>query len=129
MYMILSRYLNLDRHIPSLTVQQGDPLMLTVTETIDSSHDLTGRPPKGAWIKENKILSYALLLVTLFGASCVMADGLLTPAISVISAVAGKYLQFCYSSQVLLSLHRVSTVRSFQSPLQSLSFSYLIPAS
>jgi KUP system potassium uptake protein len=63
--------------------------MLTVTETIDSTTDLSGRVVRGAWIRENKIFRIGLLIWTLFGASCVMADGLLTPAVSVISAVAG----------------------------------------
>jgi len=63
--------------------------MLTINETMDSTSDLTGRPIKGAWIKDNKLFRISLLLWTLFGASCVMADGLLTPAVSVISAVAG----------------------------------------
>lgn len=91
--MLLSRYLNLDRHAPGSNVQQNDSLMLTVTETMDSNSDLAGRPIKGAWIKDNKIFRIGLLLWTLFGASCVMADGLLTPAVSVISAVAGKFPQ------------------------------------
>jgi K+ potassium transporter len=69
-----------------------DSLLLTASETIDSSPDLTGRPAKGAWIREKKYLRLGLLLWTLFGASCVMADGLLTPAVSVISAVAGNIL-------------------------------------
>lgn len=66
--------------------------MLTVSETLDSTSDLSGRPVKGAWIRENKFLRLGLLVWTLFGASCVMADGLLTPAVSVISAVAGTSL-------------------------------------
>jgi KUP system potassium uptake protein len=87
--MLLSRYLNLDKHSPGHNVQQMDSLMLTVTETMDSTSDLSGRPVKGAWIREIKPLRVLLLLWTLFGASGVIADGLLTPAVSVISAVAG----------------------------------------
>jgi hypothetical protein len=90
--MLLSRYLNLDKHSPGHTLQQADSLMLTVSETIDSTSDLSGRPVRGSWIRENKILRIGLLVWTLFGASCVMADGLLTPAVSVISAVAGTSL-------------------------------------
>jgi K+ potassium transporter len=99
--MLLSRYLNLDRHSPAQTVQQGDSLVLTLSETIDSTSDLSGRPLKGMWIKHNKVFRIGLLVWTLFGASCVMADGLLTPAVSVISAVAGSlvyfstYLRYC----------------------------------
>ena len=52
LYMLLSRYLNLDRHTPGQTVQHSDSLLLTVTETMDSTSDLTGRPIKGAWIRE-----------------------------------------------------------------------------
>jgi hypothetical protein len=89
LYMLLSRYLNLDKHSPGHTAQQADSLMLTVSETLDSTSDLSGRPVKGAWIREHKVLRLGLLVWTLFGASCVMADGLLTPAVSVISAVAG----------------------------------------
>ena len=90
MYMLLSRYLNLDRLTPGQSAQQpGDLLMLTIVETVDSTSELGRRPVKGAWIRKNKFIRIGLLLWTLFGASCVIADGLLTPAISVISAVAG----------------------------------------
>ena len=85
--MVLSRYLGLDRHAPH---SQNDSLLLTVTETIDSTSDLSGRPVKGSWIRDSTIARAALLVWTLFGASLVMADGLLTPAVSVISAVAGN---------------------------------------
>ena len=88
--MVLSRYLHLDNHAPSLTTD--DPLTLTVTETLDSTADLTGRPVKGQWIRNNKIARITLLLWCLFGASAVMADGLLTPAVSVISAVTGNLI-------------------------------------
>jgi len=86
--MVLSRYLHLDNHTPSLTTD--DSLTLTATETLDSTADLTGRPVKGQWIRNNKIARITLLLWCLFGASAVMADGLLTPAVSVISAVTGN---------------------------------------
>ena len=89
LYMLLSRYLGLDRYSPSLNPPTGDSLMLTISETTDSTSDLAGRSVKGAWIKETKVVRIAFLVWTLFGASCVMADGLLTPAVSVISAVAG----------------------------------------
>ena len=93
--MVLSRYLHLDNHAPSLTTE--DSLTLTASETIDSTADLTGRPVKGQWIKNNKIARIALLLWCLFGASAVMADGLLTPAVSVISAVTGNHIKlFAY---------------------------------
>jgi len=36
-----------------------------------------------------------LLILTLVGASGVIADGLLTPAVSVISAVTGPFLSLC----------------------------------
>jgi KUP system potassium uptake protein len=88
--MILSRYLHLDNHAPSLAIE--DSLILTATETMDSTADLTGRRVKGQWIKNNKIARIALLLWCLFGASAVMADGLLTPAVSVISAVTGNLI-------------------------------------
>ena len=88
LYMILSRFLHLDNHTPSIATE--DSLLLTVAETLDSNADLTGRPIKGQWIRQNKIARLALLALCLFGASAVMADGLLTPAISVISAVTGS---------------------------------------
>jgi KUP system potassium uptake protein len=91
LYMILSRYLHLDNHTPSLS-STDDSLLLTVTETLDSTADLTGRPVKGQWIRQNKVARLALLLWCLFGASAVMADGVLTPAVSVISAVTGTPL-------------------------------------
>lgn len=87
LYMILSRFLHLDNHTPSLSAE--DSLILTVAETKDSVADLTGKPVKGQWIRETKIARIALLVWCLFGASAVMADGLLTPAVSVISAVTG----------------------------------------
>lgn len=89
LYMLLSRYLNLDKLTPR---NQEDSLLLTVTETMDSTNDLTGRPVKGAWIKESRVVRTLLLVWTLYGACCVMADGILTPAVSVISAVAGTQL-------------------------------------
>ena len=87
--MLLSRYLHLDRLAPR---NQEDPLLLTAAETIDSTNDLNGRPIKGAWIRESLIARTLLLGWTLYGACCVMADGILTPAVSVISAVAGTVL-------------------------------------
>jgi hypothetical protein len=92
LYMVLSRYLHLDNHTPSLSTE--DSLTLTISETIDSTADLSGRPVKGQWIKNNKIARIALLLWCLFGASAVIADGLLTPAVSVISAVTGNFITF-----------------------------------
>jgi len=89
--MLLSRYLHLDKHAPGYDVQQNDYIMLTISEAMESTLDFAGRPVKGTWIRDNKIIRIGLLLWTLFGASCVMADGLLTPAVSVISAVAGKF--------------------------------------
>ena len=44
------------------------------------------------WISEYKVFRIALLGWTLLGASCVIADGLLTPVVSVISAVGGTLL-------------------------------------
>ena len=95
MYMLLSRYLNLDKHSPGHNIQQLDSLMLTMTETMDSTSDLSGRPIKGSWIREIKPIRIALLILTLVGASGVIADGLLTPAVSVISAVTGPFLSLC----------------------------------
>jgi KUP system potassium uptake protein len=89
LYMLLSRYLGLDRHAPYSNSDEGDMLTLTVSETKDSNTDLTGRRVKGTWIRENKFVRISVLVWTLFGASAVMADGLLTPAVSVISAVTG----------------------------------------
>jgi|SRR5277367_2594511 hypothetical protein len=109
--MLLSRYLNLDKLSPR---NQEDSLLLTVTETIDSTTDLAGRPVKGAWIRDSKLFRTLLLGWTLYGASCVMADGLLTPAVSVISAVSGTvvhcllYLieRYRRSSAIPQQLHR-----------------------
>lgn len=89
MYMLLSRYLSIDKLSPR---NQEDSLLLTVTETMDSTNDLTGRPVKGAWIRDSRFLRTLILVWTLYGACCVMADGILTPAVSVISAVAGTPL-------------------------------------
>ena len=70
--------------------------MLTVAETKDSVADLSGKPVKGQWIKRNKVARITLLVCCLFGASAVMADGLLTPAVSVISAVTGIFHHVVY---------------------------------
>lgn len=105
--MILSRFLHLDNHTPS--VSTDDSLLLTVTETLDSNADLTGRPVKGQWIRRNKLARLALLALCLFGASAVMADGLLTPAVSVISAVTGS---LC--AEIGLRRHRCSGPQSQQ---------------
>src|SRR5271156_4316456 len=121
--MILSRRLGLDRHTPQLHTE-SDSLMLTLTETIDSTGgDLTnGRPMRGQWIKNNKFVRIALLGWTLFGASCVMADGLLTPAVSVISAVEGIVLNCKDSSQESRFPLLLSTILLSRFRLQSLSF-------
>ena len=44
------------------------------------------------WIVKYKLFRIALLGWTLLGASCVIADGLLTPVVSVISAVTGTLM-------------------------------------
>ena len=121
LYMLLSRYLNLDKLTPR---NQEDSLLLTATETMDSTTDLTGRPVKGAWIRDNKFLRGFLLIWTLYGASCVMADGLLTPAVSVISAVAGTLFSSLIDRQALPFQRHRSTVLSSPSRLQFSSYLY-----
>ena len=61
---------------------------LPVTTTV-SSEELEEQRP---WIAEYKLFRIALLGWTLLGASCVIADGLLTPVVSVISAVTGTLM-------------------------------------
>ena len=119
MYMILSRFLQLERMTPNLSTDRDDSLTLTITETMDSHSDLAGPQIKGQWIKNVKIARVALLGFCLFGASAVMADGLLTPAISVISAVTGIKLTKFPSS---LFSHKISAKSSRDCSARTKSF-------
>jgi len=87
LYMILSRYFDLDNYTPKIT---ADPRRQTIVETgptieIGSEE----RVRKGDWIRKSKIARLLLLGWCLYGASSVIADGILTPAVSVIEAVSG----------------------------------------
>ncbi|XP_058084386.1 potassium transporter 7-like [Magnolia sinica] len=52
-----------------------------------------GPSPLKRFLEKHKRLRTALLLVVLFGASMVIGDGVLTPAISVLSSISGLQLQ------------------------------------
>jgi len=123
LYMLLSRYLNLDKLTPR---NQEDSLLLTVTETMDSTADLAGRPVKGAWIRENKFVRTLLLGWTLYGACCVMADGILTPAVSVISAVSGTPISSILSVAPVLILGIAVPAPTLNSSIVPISIGVLV---
>ncbi|KAM7252153.1 hypothetical protein ACFE04_024036 [Oxalis oulophora] len=57
--------------------------------TLSQSSQTAASSPLKRFLEKHKKLRTALLLVVLFGASMVIGDGMLTPAISVLSAVSG----------------------------------------
>ncbi|CAG8525826.1 5970_t:CDS:10 [Acaulospora morrowiae] len=81
LYSLLSRHSGIsirgELRVDDLTTTDYDAI---------STHSRNEKPN---FIKRSKIVQRVLLVVVLFGTSLVMSDGLLTPAISVISAVEG----------------------------------------
>ncbi|CAG8558828.1 4368_t:CDS:10 [Acaulospora colombiana] len=82
LYSLLSRYSGLsirgENRIDDLTITNYDAI---------SVQSATKEQPN--FIKRSRLLQRILIVVVLFGTSLVISDGLLTPAISVISAVEG----------------------------------------
>ncbi|KAF0552654.1 potassium transporter [Gigaspora margarita] len=76
--------LNLSKH-NSGNVNSEDDLSITKHESISTN----GSQESPNFIKRSIVVQNILLVVVLFGSSLVMSDGLLTPPISVISAVEG----------------------------------------
>jgi len=62
----------------------------TIFEPLEMQGDITEQPSKPTTLSRLKmVLRIVLLIWSLFGASCIVADGILTPAVSVISATSG----------------------------------------
>ena len=86
LYMTLSRFLGLG---PRRDIDD-DSMALTSCETTDSQQGTyIGKKRKQSYIAKSVFFRTLILIWTLIGASFVMSDGLLTPAVSVISAVGG----------------------------------------
>ncbi|RUP09311.1 potassium transporter 4-like protein [Jimgerdemannia flammicorona] len=81
LYSLISR--NCD--IPICGTRQGDNVTLTSYGTAEIPHT----PMDSNLIQRNPLVQRMLLVLVLFGTSLVMSDGLLTPAVSVLSAVEG----------------------------------------
>ncbi|CAG8565674.1 6782_t:CDS:2 [Diversispora eburnea] len=80
LYSLLSRY-------SGLSIRGGNNDDLTIANFDSMSvHSIKEKPN---FIKRSKFVQRALLVLVLFGTSLVLSDGLLTPAISVLSAVEG----------------------------------------
>jgi KUP system potassium uptake protein len=84
LYKLLSRSLEFEKTTP----QTSDTIFLNHPEATEEILEENWEV-KAPLHTGRKVLRLCLLIWTLFGASCVMADGLLTPAVSVISAVSG----------------------------------------
>ncbi|RHZ75725.1 hypothetical protein Glove_212g226 [Diversispora epigaea] len=80
LYSLLSRH-------SGLTLRGGNGDDLTITN--HDSMSVYSNKEKPNFIKRSKLVQRVLLVLVLFGTSFVLSDGLLTPAISVLSAVEG----------------------------------------
>ncbi|KAL0014703.1 hypothetical protein SO802_001772 [Lithocarpus litseifolius] len=84
LYSLLCRHAKLSL----LPNQQAADEELSAYKYGPSSHTIASSPLK-SFLEKYKRLRTALLIVVLFGACMVIGDGVLTPAISVLSAVSG----------------------------------------
>ncbi|KAK0589295.1 hypothetical protein LWI29_012225 [Acer saccharum] len=84
LYSLLCRYAKLSL----LPNQQAADEELSTYRYGPSLHSATSSPLK-RFLEKHKKLRVALLVVVLFGASMVIGDGVLTPAISVLASVSG----------------------------------------
>lgn len=89
LYMLLGQAFNFERYSHD-HLEHSDSIYSTLMDT-QSAPEMDTRLSYISWIGEFKVFRIGLLIWTLLGASCVIADGLLTPAVSVISAVSGDY--------------------------------------
>ena len=88
--MIASRFLRLES-VPFS--EEDDGIILSSAETKASHLSFSpSRKRRGQSIRNNPVLKWALLTLTIVGASFVAADGLLTPAVSILSAIEGIML-------------------------------------
>ena len=81
--MLLVQSLRLDKHYEEVETDYNTP---------STEPDILPRFPRMQHLSIGGSIIFrgALLIWSLLGASCVMADGLLTPAVSIISAVTGN---------------------------------------
>jgi uncharacterized protein with PQ loop repeat len=85
-----------------------------VSETLEAQPDINEQAAKSAAGRQTKAIHVMLLIWSLFGASCVVADGILTPAVSVISATTGTLSLCIINSQGLPYGSPVSHSRLFR---------------
>jgi K+ potassium transporter len=85
LYMTLSRHLHLDTYTPHLSVEESN-----LTLSLAEAEEPTAEIKREGLIQRSWIVRLALLGWSLYGASAVVADGLLTPSVSVINAVSGS---------------------------------------
>lgn len=90
LYMLLGQSLHFERYSHGGDISQTDPVYSTLSGTLESGSEVDTQLPERSWIGGFKVFRVGLLIWTLLGASCVIADGLLTPAVSVVSAVSGE---------------------------------------
>jgi KUP system potassium uptake protein len=81
-----------DQYAP---VSASEPTDIVQSTQVPSAEQPGEAPSNRGQIGQFKIFRIILLIWTLYGASCVMADGLLTPAVSVVSAVNGSSPCLC----------------------------------
>ncbi|RHZ88660.1 hypothetical protein Glove_21g325 [Diversispora epigaea] len=124
LYSLLSRY-------SGLSIREGnsDDLIIANRDST-SSHSIKENPN---FIKRSKFVQGVLLVLVLFGTSLVLSDGLLTPAISVLSAVEGIAIPVpslknatvpisCLIMICLFLAQRTSRLAIFFAPIVSLWF-------
>jgi hypothetical protein len=86
-----------------------------VSETLEAQPDINEQAAKSAASgPRTKALHVMLLILSLFGASCVVADGILTPAVSIISATTGTLSVYIINRQALPYDSPVSHSRLFR---------------
>lgn len=93
LYKLLHRALHFEKYEKLQDTECDDYLTLRENGEVECEelHVITPEPPsERSWIGGIKVFRVGLLIWSLFGASCVIADGLLTPAVSVISATTGS---------------------------------------
>jgi KUP system potassium uptake protein len=90
LYMLLGQAFNFERHSHD-DLSHSDSIVYSTLMETQSAPEMDTKLSYISWIGQFKAFRIGLLIRTLLGASCVIADGLLTPAVSVISAVSGDY--------------------------------------
>src|SRR5271154_1512327 len=90
LYGLVSHSLDIAKH--SQTHGSGSNSVYTnLPESLEAQHENNSSINKFSWITGNQVFQVVLLIWALFGASCVISDGILTPAVSVICATNGIF--------------------------------------